>query len=105
MVKVTVNRGMALEVLISRIMGRPGLHVIGIRDGIITYHDPRVLQGDGVHVIKTHRGEIVQFGKLDQARNDKWILDELKENWVLEDLEAFFNEKVRGVKKRSKEEA
>jgi hypothetical protein len=51
MVEVTVERGIPLEVLLSRIR-----------------------RENGLHIIQVHRGVVKRHGKLERVKNESWVL-------------------------------
>ena len=53
MVKVTITQGMAIDIVLARILRENGLHVVKVHNGVITHH-----------------------GKLERVRNEEWVLEE-----------------------------
>jgi hypothetical protein len=56
MVKVNVTRGLATDLVLSR-----------------------MLRENGFHIVQVHNGLIVRHGKLERVREEKWIQEAMKD--------------------------
>jgi len=53
MVRVMVTQGMALDIVMAKILRENGLHVVKVHNGVITHH-----------------------GKLERVKDEDWVLEE-----------------------------
>lgn len=57
MVKVMITQGMALEIVLARILRENGLHVVKVHNGVITHH-----------------------GKLERVKEEEWMKEAIEED-------------------------